>query len=356
MPVVDYYSQKEPVAEAEIWRFLDLRKFRDLMASEELSFRRADLFDDETEGLPPEQYVQGVLRLDPWDIRDQTVLNNHLGSLAESRERHYITCWHLHRKETLAMWEGYGHDGVAIVSRYDLLKAALGGLIDQTHLGLIQYGTSHLTNRFNEMEFITSKQLKYEPECEVRAILTCSDPLAGGNRNIDLNNIPHPRPLPMNPRHPWVPECKRRRIVLKELVQTVVISPWAEADNVEEIKLWNELKGFSPPRQSELRGEMTMSLEDYREHMGIKKAPPEPERVATEHELNHFYEEISTLTPERVRFLYRQRWEKCRLESASLPSTLDLQYLEATMAALKGMERRHDSRVASKPGLQTDSA
>lgn len=179
MPVVDYYRQKEPAADAKIWRFMDLRKFRDLMASEELYFRRADLFDDETEGLPPEQYVQRVLGLNPWDIRDCTQLNDHLGSLAQSREMHYITCWHLYRNETLAMWEGYGHDGVAIVSQYNLLKAALNGLTDETHLGLNQYGASHLTNRFNAMEFITSKQLKYEPECEVRAILTCSNPLAG---------------------------------------------------------------------------------------------------------------------------------------------------------------------------------
>ncbi len=286
------------------------------------------------------QYVQRVLGLDPWDIHYRTKLDYHLGSLAQSREMHYITCWHLYRSETLAMWEGYGHDGVAVISQYKLLKAALSGLTDETHLGLIQYGASHLTNRFNAMEFITSKQLKYKPECEVRAMLTCSNPLDGGNRHIDLNNIPHPRPLAMNPRHSWVPECKRRRIVLKELVQRVVISPWADAGNVDEIELWNRLKGFSAPGHSELRGGMTMSLEDYRKHMSIRKPPPEPERVVTESELNHFYEELITLTPERARFLYRTRWEKCRLECVSLPSTLDLQYLDVTLKALKDIEKR----------------
>lgn len=339
MPVIPYYSQKEPNLDAAVWRFMDLRKFRDLMASEELYFRRADLFDDGTEGVPPEEYVQRVLGLDPWDIRDRTKLNNHLGSLAQSREMHYVTCWHLYRRETLSMWEGYGHDGVAIVSRYDLFKAALNGLIDATHLGLVQYGTSHLTDRFNALEFITTKQKRYEPECEVRGILTCGNPLDGGNRHIDLNNISHPRPLPMNPRHPWVPECKRRRIVMGELVQDVVISPWAEPDNVEEIELWSRHKGFSAPRHSELRDDKTPTLEAYRKHVRIKKPPSEPERVATTHELDHFYEELSTLTPERVRFLYRQRWEKCRLEPCSLPSTLDVQYLGTTMKVLKDMAR-----------------
>jgi len=42
-----------------------MRKFRDLMASEELYFRRADLFADKSEGLPPEQHATRVLGLDP---------------------------------------------------------------------------------------------------------------------------------------------------------------------------------------------------------------------------------------------------------------------------------------------------
>jgi hypothetical protein len=339
MPVKSYYSQKEPAADAVIWRFMDLRKFRDLMASEELYFRRADLFDDETEGLPPEQYVQRVLRLDPLDLNDRRELNNHLGSLAQSREMHYITCWYLFDQETLKMWEAYGHDGVAIVTRYDLLKAALDKLIDETHIGLVQYGAAHLTDRFNALEFITTKQAKYEHECEVRAMLTCIDPLAGGNRHIDLNNVLHPRPLPVNPRHAWVPDCKRRRIVLKDLVQEVMISPWAEADNVEEIKLWNSHKGFKAPKDSALRDCKAPTLEEYRKHMRIKRPLREPERVATEHELQHFYEELSTLTEERVRWLYRQRWDKCYLDPGNLPSTLDVQYLGTTLKVLKGMKK-----------------
>jgi hypothetical protein len=57
---------------------------------------------------------------------------------------------------------------VAIISRYDLLKEALDQLIDETHLGLVQYGTAHVTKRFNALEFITTRQKKYEMECEVR--------------------------------------------------------------------------------------------------------------------------------------------------------------------------------------------
>ena len=233
MPVVPYVNRIEPSEDAVIWRFMDLRKFRDLMASEELYFRRADLFSDKSEGLPPEQYARRVLRLDPYDINDRVSLNNHLGSLAQNRESYYISCWHLYRQETLDMWEQYGHDGVAVCSQYGLLKSALDGLLDEAHTGLVRYGTDHLVNTFNTLEFITTKQIQYSQDREVRAWLTTSDPLGGGNRHFDLDNFPHPVPLDLNPRHSWVPDCKRRRINLRSLITDVFISPWAEEDAVE---------------------------------------------------------------------------------------------------------------------------
>jgi hypothetical protein len=171
MPLLPYVNRLEPVDDAAIWRYLDLRKFRDLIASEELYFRRADLFTDQSEGLPPEQYAMRVLGLDPYDIHDRVNLNNHLGSLAQHRESYYISCWYLFGHDTLDMWEQYGHDGVAVCSRYGLLKAALDGLLDEAHLGLVRYGTEHLKNTFNALDFITTKQPQYSQDREVRAFL-----------------------------------------------------------------------------------------------------------------------------------------------------------------------------------------
>jgi hypothetical protein len=337
MPVLPYYSQKEAPSEAVIWRFLDLRKFRDLMANQELYFRRADLFDDQSEGLPSEQYVRRVLGLDPYDIKDQVALNNHLGSLAQSREMHFITCWHLYRKEDLAIWEQYGHDGVAVTSKYGLLKESLTSIPDETHIGLIQYGTAHLTDRFNAMEFITTKQEKYATECEVRAILTSSNPLDGGNRHFDLNGFPHRVPFAENTRHPWVHDCKRRRILLRDLLQEVMISPWAEPDEIEEIELWTKNRLSMGPRNSALRSDKTPTLKEYRDYHHIQKPIPSSDRLPTARELERYYKELMALTPDRVRFLYKQRWEKCRLETDGLPSKLDVQYLATTLRVLKDL-------------------
>jgi hypothetical protein len=348
MPVKPYWSQVEPAKDVELWRFMDLRKFRDLMASEELYFRRADLYPDKNEGLPPEAYALRVLGLDPYDITDRVKLNNHLGSLAQHREAFYLSCWYLYAEglETLDMWETYGHDGVAVCTRYELLHDALNELLDDAHLGRVQYSSNHLTDRFNGLEFITTKELKYAPDCEVRAFITSYDPLGSGNRHIDLNNYPHPGPLPINPRNSWVPDSKRRRIDLRTLITDVVISPWAEADAVEEIELWLRNKGFPIlARRSALTNSNTPTLTELREHRHLFSVrPKEPaiieETEARKHELDQFTEEISALSPERVRWLYKQRWEILRLCPGDIPRLSDAQYLEATLRILDTLKKR----------------
>jgi hypothetical protein len=346
MPIVPYVNRVEPSEEAVIWRFMDLWKFRDLMSSEELYFRRADLFADESEGLPPEQYARRVLGLDPYDINDRANLNNHLGFLAQNRESYYISCWYLYGQETLDMWEQYGRDGVAVCSRYGLLKSALDALLDQAHAGLVRYGTDHLAKTFNTFEFITTKQVQYSHEREVRAWLTAIDPLAGGNRHIDFDGFPRPRPLDVNPRNAWVPDCKRRRIDLRSVITDVVISPWAEQYAVEEIELWVKLKAFPDSlKRSEFTSALTPTLEEFREKRYLANKPaPEPEvlkkRSETKEELDRLFHELSALSPSRVRFLYRQRWEACRLNTGSLPRVTDIQYLETTLRVLEELKTK----------------
>lgn len=351
MPVNPYWSQVEPAKDSELWRFMDMRKFRDLMASEELYFRRADLYPDESEGLPPETYALRVLGLNPYDINDRFTLNNHLGSSAQAREAFYISCWYLHREalETLDIWETYGHDGVAVCTRYELLHEVLNGLHDDAYLGRVKYGSDHLTDRFNGMEFIFTKQLEYAPDCEVRGLITSYDPLGSGDRHFDLNNSPQPRPLPMNPRNPWVPDFKRRRIVLRSLVTDIVISPWAEPDAVEEIELWLRSKGFSIlAKRSGLTSPNTPSLAEFQEHKQLfSKRPQEPIvseiTEATKHELDEFAKEISILPVERLRWLYKQRWEVLRLCSDDIPRLSDAQYLEAILQILRASKKRRIS-------------
>ena len=73
MAVESYASQLEPEnGDVAIGRFMNMHKFRDLMTTGELYFRRADLFEDENEGLPPEEYLPRLIGLD-----------RHIGALAQ---------------------------------------------------------------------------------------------------------------------------------------------------------------------------------------------------------------------------------------------------------------------------------
>jgi hypothetical protein len=80
MPIIPHDTCTEPPGDTRICRFIDLPKFRDLFANEELYFRRTDLFKetDPNEALPSDEYARRVLRLERYDLHDELALNNDL--------------------------------------------------------------------------------------------------------------------------------------------------------------------------------------------------------------------------------------------------------------------------------------
>ena len=233
---------------------MPLEYFEDLMANEELRFNRADKFkQDEQEGIPPDQYLRRVLNTKRYDPAEELNLVHHIGSLAQDRESFFVNCWHLHRHETLEMWRGFGRDGVAICSRYSLLRKALDGLLDRTFLGLVRYGEEHL-HSYNILEFIYSKRLEFVNEREVRALIWCPGLTSGGATHIDSNNVPHTRPRPEYPPKTWMREFKWRRIDLKALLIGVVVSPFAGDSAIETARHWGNVRKLEcEPRQSSLK-------------------------------------------------------------------------------------------------------
>jgi len=123
--------------------------------------------------------------------------------------------------------------GVAIISRYDLLKQALHPLPDKVMVGLIRYGTKHLTG-WNVIRFLTTKREEYSREREVRAMIWLTDTGDSMNRHFDLNNRPHDRPIYSPP--PKLPEGIRRDIDVATLISEVVVSPLAPAGRLVEVR------------------------------------------------------------------------------------------------------------------------
>jgi len=219
--------------DAVIWRFMELWKFRDLLDSGQLYFRRSDKLEDVDEGVPPEEFARQALGLNPYDINDIQKLNHDLGSTAQFRQAFYINCWYLFDHETAAMWSKYGRDGVAIVSRYSLLRAGLDSLADRPHLGLVRYGWQPGT-RWNLLRFITTKQKRFEHEREIRALLWILNSGDSINRHFDADGRVHSRPVYDPP--PTLPEGVKRPIDLTTLITEVVITPKAAAGILEEVE------------------------------------------------------------------------------------------------------------------------
>lgn len=252
LPIETYVDQLEPDTEnAVIWRFLDMCKFRDLMATSEVYFCRADRLSDEREGLPPKEYL-ATFGLDPLDLNDRQELVNQIGSDAQFREGFYVSCWHLFREETCQMWKTYGNEGVAITSRYHLLKSALDSMRDRGYIGLVQYSPDHMLGSCaNLFRYITTKRSEFAHEREVRAFLWIPDQQAGGNRHFDENGRAHPLPLTMPPSYVLVGQ--RRKVDIQALVVDIVVSPWASSATLDEVKQLVSNAGCKiPVRQSGL--------------------------------------------------------------------------------------------------------
>jgi hypothetical protein len=233
MPVEPFVDDRKPTdPRSSIWRYIEFWKLQDLVQTRQLYFRRSDKLEDEHEGLPPSEYER-VLNLSRFDLDDIRERDHDIGSLAQFRQSLYVNCWHLDIGETATMWARYGKDGVAIVSRYDLLKQVLHPLRDKVMIGLIRYGTKHMTG-WNVIRFITTKREEYSPEREVRAMIWLTDTGDGINRHFDLNNRPHDRPIYDPP--PTLPEGIRRDIDVASLITEVVVSPFAPTGRLEEVR------------------------------------------------------------------------------------------------------------------------
>ena len=246
MPLETYVGQLEPEnQDAVIWRFLNMKKFRDLMTTAELYFCRADRFADESEGLPPGNY-KPFPHLNPLDLGDRRQIDDSIGNVAQWREAFYVNCWHLFREETCKMWKQYGEDGLAICYTYRRLKTELDAMNDRAFIGLVRYGSAHMEG-WNLFRFITHKRIEYADEQEVRAWLWIIDPHATGNRHVDGNNRIHTRPLtpPPDP----VLDAHRRRVNLQMLITEVVVSPWASAQVLHDVEHLVQERGYPIPVQ-----------------------------------------------------------------------------------------------------------
>lgn len=269
MPIVPHDKKIEPPDHSEIWRFMRMDFFRDFMANEELYFRRTDKYktDDPNEGLPTDSYLCSTLNLERHVLADELELNRHQASNRIRSECYYLSCWSLYNPENqLRMWYRYAPYGVAIRSDYGRLKVALDGFLDDVHIGKVRYGDQEMTG-YNALQILFTKRKAYGWENEIRAVLCSYDPVGGQARNYRESDFPHREPQDdLNPIHTWVHSHKRRRIILKNLLLGLAVSPWATDETLAEVQeTWAKVRGYHLPVTHDLKSSLTPAMNELKE-------------------------------------------------------------------------------------------
>ncbi|WP_417377489.1 hypothetical protein [Gimesia maris] len=148
-----------------VWRYMNVKKFRDLVTSRSLYMARADRFADQFEGLlsvPTRNQNSSVAE---W-IRD-------------ARSQSYVSCWQLNTHESAHMWEQYlrENQGVVVETEFQRLTASFGPCKEAVFIGLIHYidydsaqiiGWDRTINIYQP---IMHKRLEYQSDKEVRIVL-----------------------------------------------------------------------------------------------------------------------------------------------------------------------------------------
>jgi hypothetical protein len=269
MPIVLHDKNNEPPDNSVIWRFLKMDFFRDLMANEELYFRRTDLYklDDPNEGLPTDTYFRRTLNLKRFALEDELELNHHQASNRLHSECYYLSCWNLDDPSNrLRMWYRYAPYGVAISSDYGRLKGLLAGFLDEVHVGKVRYGDQEMTG-YNALQILFTKGKAYKWESEIRTVMCSYDPVGGQARNFRETNFPYREPQDdINPLHAWVHEDKRRRIILKNLLVGIAVSPWATDETFAEVKeTWAKVHGCNLSVEYDLKSKLTPAMNELKE-------------------------------------------------------------------------------------------
>jgi hypothetical protein len=175
-----------PADETEIWRYLDVFKFVDLVLTRELFLCRLDRLGDPREGRLPES----VLATDAFVQENVSTIE------ATVRECVCVNCWHCREDEVLQMWHEYAAcgTGLAIQSTIGRLKAALTSASGEQFIGKVTYlDYKHADCSVNGRDLTAALCLKdhsFRHEQEVRVIMiTDDDGTAGTRAKVDLSHL-----------------------------------------------------------------------------------------------------------------------------------------------------------------------
>jgi hypothetical protein len=181
LPYKEYAVFEKPDnLQQKIWRFIDIKKYADLLNRQALYFARSDRFRDEWEGkkTSPEiiltkQYRKDwgeSIHLNEQDLEKIMKLDSETDK--DLLQHTFVNCWYICDQDSKAMWYVFKKD-IAIQSTYLKLRESIKDSRD-IFIGKVKY--KDMNNDINPMDSffrrLIRKDKKFENENELRAIVT----------------------------------------------------------------------------------------------------------------------------------------------------------------------------------------
>jgi hypothetical protein len=171
-----------PELTQEIWRYMDLWKFLDIIDNSRMYLSQASQFQDKLDGRIPNHTLKSADKGHPLKQID---------SFSESSLKfsHYISCWSSEAKETYPMWKVYSDYRTAVA-----IKTTVSDLIDSIseeekdiYIGKIKYVNPNENYLFNgnTFQFFFEKRDYFSFENEIRILTTLEY-----NGNQELLKLP----------------------------------------------------------------------------------------------------------------------------------------------------------------------
>ena len=157
-----------------LWRYMGVPKFLDLIRTSCLYFNRADNFEDNFEGTLSLANLEK--RTSEYKVGyDEKVFRQLDEFFAIMRKMTYVSCWHLSREESHAMWKIYGasNEAVAIRVKYADLVDELPNNYYVGCVNYIDYRKDWMPEGVTYAPII-HKRKYFEYEREVRAFMQYS--------------------------------------------------------------------------------------------------------------------------------------------------------------------------------------
>lgn len=188
----------EPVADATLWRYLDIAKFLHLLDTSSLFFTRLTNFSDPYEGHMTKGTLETLLKI-PDKITDEErqqrekSIRQNVEFFIKHRPLLCASCWHENGTESAAMWNQYAGtgQGLAIRTTFTRFKEAFSPAKIEVSAGMVKYVdyNTHNLDPKNIFNFGILKRHSFEHERELRALIMDPSDSPGVYVNIDLDTL-----------------------------------------------------------------------------------------------------------------------------------------------------------------------